>query len=250
MVGVGSDGRTGRGVARGLLRLLVGPATMVLLLAGCTSSGTGATTVGDPASSAGTPPAAGMGAAQSAGSATETSGAAGGSAAATGSDSSAQGPGPGALGALNSALAGASAGATGPASAPAAVAAPPVPAVTATRDVTSGDYVQVSTPSRNIGCMLSATQVRCDILAKTWAVPPKPASCEFDYGMALSLGATGPGALACVSDTVAGSSDLIGYGTAIRFGTFECISSQSGVYCHQLRTGHGFTLAKERYSVF
>jgi hypothetical protein len=108
----------------------------------------------------------------------------------------------------------------------------------------------VSTPSRNIGCGLSATEIRCDVLSRTWADPPKPARCGFDYGSSVYLGVTGPGQLGCVSDSVAGSSDILNYGVAIRIGDFVLTSTQAGVDCRNVRTGHGFTLARERYVLF
>ena len=40
-------------------------------------------------------------------------------------------------------------------------------------------------PSGNISCYIVADGVRCDIVRRDWEPPPKPASCEFDYGHGL-----------------------------------------------------------------
>jgi hypothetical protein len=170
--------------------------------------------------------------------------------ASTGSDSSRQVTGSGGVGPLGTAVAGASSIATITATQPASVTAPGRPAATSTRAVVGAEFVQVSTPGKNIGCMLSATQVRCDILIRSWADPPVPPNCDFDYGSSVYLGLTGPAALACVSDTVVGGADVLRYGTAIRFKDFECVSTSVGVDCRELRTGHGFTLARASYLLF
>ncbi len=93
-------------------------------------------------------------------------------------------------------------------------------------------------------------RARCDVLQKAWTPPPKPASCEFDWGSGLTLDA-GKVHVNCVSDVVAmPDSAVLGYGTAIRLGTMVCASLTTGVRCQDLGTGHGFLLARERYSIF
>ena len=182
------------------------------------------------------------------GAATSSPSVAGTPMASTGGEATVEG-GPGGIGALPSVLVSGSPVPTSTAIDPSPPGAPAVPAATSTLLAASQD-VMVSTPSRNIGCALLATQVRCDVLSRAWPDPPKPPGCDFDYGSSVYVGVTGPGQLGCVSDTVAGSSDVLDYGVAIRRGDFVLTSTQAGVHCRNARTGHGFTLARERYLLF
>lgn len=106
-----------------------------------------------------------------------------------------------------------------------------------------------TTPSRNIGCVMSNGDVRCDIHQYTWAPPPQPAWCEFDWpgGAELDDGKAG---LTCLSDTVLGSTEVLAYGSAIRVSTVVCASLTVGMRCADTRTGHGFLLARETYRIF
>ena len=49
-------------------------------------------------------------------------------------------------------------------------------------------------PSHNIGCYLSKSGVRCDIRQHAWKAPPKPKSCDVDWGSGLEVGAAASGA--------------------------------------------------------
>ena len=106
------------------------------------------------------------------------------------------------------------------------------------------------TPSKNIGCALQKGFARCDIRNYSWRPPPKPKTCEFDYGGSLNVGGNSPGELGCVSDTVAGSTQVLAYGTYVRAGNFRCISRAEGVTCENTRSGHGFLIARQTYRLF
>jgi hypothetical protein len=60
------------------------------------------------------------------------------------------------------------------------------------------------TPSKNIYCAwLSGPQtLRCDILSGVRPLPPKPASCDFDWGAGYEVKRTGRARILCVSDSV------------------------------------------------
>lgn len=105
-------------------------------------------------------------------------------------------------------------------------------------------------PSRNIACALTTELARCDIGTKSWTPPPKPADCEFDYGMGVTVEGTAKGRLSCVSDSTLGFTDVLPYGRALRAGDFVCTSRETGVECRNTATGHGFTLAREAYTLF
>jgi hypothetical protein len=79
---------------------------------------------------------------------------------------------------------------------------------------------------------------------RDWSPPPKPRSCEFDWGNSLGLGFRGRGHFLCVSDAVERGRTLE-YGQAIQRGRFGCRSRVSGVRCLNVRNGHGFRLSRQ-----
>jgi hypothetical protein len=105
-------------------------------------------------------------------------------------------------------------------------------------------------PSRNIGCILDPKGARCDIREHAWKDPPKPASCEFDWGGNLQVFGNEAGHIGCVSDSAAGGKDVLAYGTYVQNPRLRCTSEASGMTCKNLRTGHGFFVSREQYHVF
>src|SRR5262249_54301678 len=99
--------------------------------------------------------------------------------------------------------------------------------------------VYLQSPSHNIACVIVSSGVRCDIRHYSWPVPPKPKSCEFDYGGGLSLNKKGKGYYNCVSDTVLGMGKVLPYGRTRSLGRFRCTSKKSGMRCVNRRNGHG-----------
>jgi hypothetical protein len=105
-------------------------------------------------------------------------------------------------------------------------------------------------PSGNIRCVIAAkVYTRCDITRRDWRPPPKPRSCEFDWGNTLEVGLRGRGRFGCVSDAVEAGRELP-YGEAISRGRFRCRSKRSGMRCTNTRNGHGFALSRERVRRF
>lgn len=105
-------------------------------------------------------------------------------------------------------------------------------------------------PSGNIRCVIERTSfTRCDITRRDWTPPPKPKSCEFDWGNSLRVGLRGKGRFACVSDAVPAGRTLP-YGESIRRGRFRCTSRRTGMRCVNRRNGHGFVLSRERVRRF
>src|SRR5215208_8236013 len=71
-------------------------------------------------------------------------------------------------------------------------------------------------PSGNIRCVIDRTSfTRCDVMNRDWSPPPKPASCEFDWGNSLGLGFRGRGRFLRVSDAV-DSGRTLDYGQSIK----------------------------------
>lgn len=113
-------------------------------------------------------------------------------------------------------------------------------------------YAAVSfhSPSGNIRCLIAAkTYTRCDITNRDWRPPPKPRTCEFDWGNTLEVGLRGRGRFGCVSDAVE-PGGVLPYGETIARGRFRCRSRRSGMRCVNTRNGHGFALSRERVRRF
>jgi hypothetical protein len=118
------------------------------------------------------------------------------------------------------------------------------------------DVVEVSeaffrTPSRNIVCVLTKDNARCDIGKKSWRPTPKPADCGLDWGFGLYVGKTGGAGFTCTGDSLlASSKQTLEYGHALRAGDLVCDSESVAVSCSNETSGHGFTLSVQQYSFF
>ncbi|KGI67946.1 hypothetical protein MJO55_11290 [Mycolicibacterium rufum] len=117
--------------------------------------------------------------------------------------------------------------------------------------VAAADVVGFTSPSGNVGCILTEDMVRCDIADRSWAPPPRTADCpDFtDYGQGLTLGRTGAPRFVCAGDTALGAGPALPYGEDRAGAGISCRSEMSGMRC--LNTdGRGFTLSREDYTVF
>lgn len=103
--------------------------------------------------------------------------------------------------------------------------------------------VYFTSPSGNIGCLLTRRAARCDIAEYNYSPPPKPASCDFDWGQSLQVRKRAH--FVCVSDTVAVGDRVLRYGDSLRRGNKKCTSRRSGMVCRNLHTGHGFRLSRD-----
>jgi hypothetical protein len=113
------------------------------------------------------------------------------------------------------------------------------------------DGARFATPSRNIACMMTADEVRCDVAQRTWQTPPKPADCIGDFGNGASVTGPGPGRLTCAGDTVADPAlTVLAYGQGVRFGGVVSVSRETGMRCTNEATGHGFRVARASYDLF
>lgn len=110
--------------------------------------------------------------------------------------------------------------------------------------------VGFASPSRNIGCYMDNTQVRCDIRNRSWSPPRRPKWCPLDYGQGLTLGARGRGRYVCAGDTALDGQRALAYGRSIHRGAFSCTSLSSGMRCVDVRTHHGFVLSRQSAELF
>lgn len=106
-------------------------------------------------------------------------------------------------------------------------------------------------PSGNIGCSIGKAGVRCDIRERDWSPPPKPRSCDLDFGQGVAVDKRDRKAsFVCAGDTTLGAGRTLGYGDSIRRGDLRCRSRGSGMHCRNLRTDHGFALSRGSARLF
>jgi hypothetical protein len=123
-----------------------------------------------------------------------------------------------------------------------------VPSISAAVEVSEAFF---RTPSRNIVCVLTEDNARCDIAKKSWQPTPKPADCGLDWGNGLYVDKTGEAGFTCAGDTVlASSKQTLEYGHALRAGDLVCDSESAAISCWNESTGRGFTLSAQQYAFF
>lgn len=115
----------------------------------------------------------------------------------------------------------------------------------------AADSGSFTSPSGNIGCYMDSDSVRCDINERDWTRPPRPSDCpsQTGYGQGITIGVHGRAKFVCGGDTVLGVGSPLPYGQYYASGGISCNSEESGMRCSN-SDGHGFTLAKEAYSLF
>jgi hypothetical protein len=110
------------------------------------------------------------------------------------------------------------------------------------------------TPSGNIFCALVGDKnnnLRCEIGTFLAPLLPQPYEgyCEFDWGAGLLLSVNGKAEVLCVSDTIAGSKNVLAYGQTWSKNGFQCTSQPQGLTCKNA-SGKGFFLSRQRWRVF
>lgn len=113
------------------------------------------------------------------------------------------------------------------------------------------------TPSRNIGCIfvaglgaLDKPYLRCDIGSGLRPLPPKPKSCDLDWGYGFAMFAAGRAKSFCAGDTAKDpKAPVLDYGRTWRKGPFTCVSRSIGLRCAN-SSGRGFFLSRERSYTF
>ena len=133
------------------------------------------------------------------------------------------------------------------------VSAAALAAATAGSAAASNQLAQMTTPTRNIGCIASTSsgkaRLRCDIRSHTFVPPQQPNSCDLDYGDSFSLGATGTARWMCHGDTALSGPGgkgftTVAYGRNWKWGPFTCQVRLTGVTCRN-SSGRGFFLSKQ-----
>jgi hypothetical protein len=135
---------------------------------------------------------------------------------------------------------------------PSPAASPPPPTAEVVPGVVelSGDAASFRTPTGNIGCQLTAAAAACDVLERTWELPPRPADCDADFGQGAFVDGDRSG-LTCASDTPFDpDAEVLDYGTGWALGQVRCLSARDGVTCEHTGTGHGFAVSRDAYRLF
>jgi hypothetical protein len=105
--------------------------------------------------------------------------------------------------------------------------------------------VTFRTPSGTIGCV-SGPSLRCDIRSGVRPRPPRPATCDLDWAVGFTVGATGRATIVCAGDTaIDQGARVLRYGNRWSRGRFACLSRSVGLRCTN-RSGHGFFLSRGR----
>jgi hypothetical protein len=114
------------------------------------------------------------------------------------------------------------------------------------------------TPSGNIECTLDPSKgfgVVCNAIKHEWTLPPKPASCEFEWTDAVFLEPAGRPRFWCSSNAaIYGPNHYwpridFPYGASVTSSGVICTSRVSGVRCAN-RDKHGFFLSRQRVTFF
>lgn len=96
-----------------------------------------------------------------------------------------------------------------------------------------------------------APSVRCDIRDIASPPPPRPRSCDGEWGRSFSVAhADAAGQLLCTGDAVFSDTlPVLDYGETWQQSGFTCLSETTGLTCFNARR-HGFTLSKTARTVF
>jgi hypothetical protein len=123
------------------------------------------------------------------------------------------------------------------------------------RPAAAQDVVGFRSPSGNIHCQLFTGNydptMRCDVAQISNAPPPRPSSCDLEWGRAFEVASRSPrGTRLCYGDTVQDPRlPILNYGQSFSREGITCISSPAGVTCRN-SGGHGFELARGSQRVF
>ena len=103
----------------------------------------------------------------------------------------------------------------------------------------------------NIGCVLSATGVRCGIEHRSWTAPAQPKTCKSSWGDTLALTSQGLAQFACGGgDAVNKLAKVIPSGWDTTVGDYTCQVRSFDVDCFNDKSNSGFTISRTGYSIY
>ncbi len=107
------------------------------------------------------------------------------------------------------------------------------------------------TPSGKIQCQATTEQLRCELTTGSSLnpVPPRPSSCDLDWGQGLILDRANAVQVLCAGDTILRpreGSTTLAYGRTWQWERFTCKVERSGLICLNLGR-KGFFLSTQRW---
>jgi hypothetical protein len=116
------------------------------------------------------------------------------------------------------------------------------------------DTIGFQSPSKNIVCIYfeydGHKALRCDIGDMENRPPPKPASCDLEWGHSFQVEARGRAEHSCTGDTQLGQPvPILPYGEVWQRSGITCKSEQTGLTCFNADRS-GFSLSRAKQEVF
>ena len=108
---------------------------------------------------------------------------------------------------------------------------------------------EFTSPTGNITCQMDRTYATCLIGEHDYPVPPREADCELDWAPLFSVGTGGNAVFGSCEGGVVVPGTSLPYGSTSVVGPMTCLSRQSGMFCWNSRTGHGFRVARATYDL-
>jgi hypothetical protein len=115
----------------------------------------------------------------------------------------------------------------------------------------ASDGIAFQVPSGNIHCRADSVYLDCEIAASNAKLPPKPKSCDLDWGYRFVMSPNGRAERACHGDALGRNPKhpILSYGKTWRKNGFTCVSKPTGLTCKN-QDGHGWTLSKNKQQFF
>jgi hypothetical protein len=115
----------------------------------------------------------------------------------------------------------------------------------------AADGVAFQVPSGNIHCRGDGVDLDCEMGTNNMKLPPKPKSCDLDWGNRFMMSPNGRAERACHGDTLGRNPKhpVLGYGKTWRRNGYICRSKPTGLTCKN-QDGHGWTLNKDKQTFF
>ncbi len=102
----------------------------------------------------------------------------------------------------------------------------------------------------NVGCELSAGQLRCSVQRRVWVPPVQPLSCNSGWGYTITLASHGPATFACGGGSaIVPGAKVISNGWDDRLGSYTCEIRSIGVACFS-SVHHGLMLSRTGYATY
>lgn len=108
---------------------------------------------------------------------------------------------------------------------------------------------EFTSPTGNIACQLDRTYAVCFIGEHDYPVTPRSDDCAEDWAPLFSVGRRGAATFGSCEGGVVAPGSALPYGTVSAVGPMSCLSRQTGMFCWNGRTGHGFRAARATYDL-